>query len=547
MSVLTFLFAGATLAGDCAPQYQFEIETESTFAMVSPTPDKLLMKGVLTLKPATLHGDEWWAIKADNVILRSRGISATDPRFENPFAFKRAKDGQITEFWFPQSVKREDKDKLKGLAYYFQYAQSAAPMTRVEKDSLGKYRVNYQQADNSLVFQKKAYSLGGKAKGTAFTNATITASNHSVIPTECWFDKREGSESLSFSGNAEEFNFDTQQSYSLIKQNAAHSTALLGLPSDLSSWPDAKQEVLDKNQLAALHIEMLKYLSESDILALDGFHLAEKLRYFDDVIADLPDSFNKLGLNDDAQMRLFNALGQLDSTNSQLALASFLSHSESDENTQFRALRALANGSNELGDSAWLSMQKLIEDPTPLGDLAGSFIMTLGVMLESRERNENTEALEDTLLTLLGGSSEENVKSSVLTALGNSNNDAFVEEVASYSVSDSARLRKSAARALGRFESDEAYQALTFMVEREGSATVQSQVLESLAEFDIDADTRAQVFLFAKDSDNDEVRFSAIKALSEQTYDGKETELRSLLGNETSRRNFTAIVRALHP
>ncbi|MCE2572201.1 HEAT repeat domain-containing protein [Motilimonas eburnea] len=551
LGISIVLLAPWVQATQCQRQYQFSINTQTHFSMQSPLPSSLTMKGVISITPVQYQEQAWWGVKADNVILTSNGINDRDPSFEAPFAFQIDKQGLIKAFWFAPHLSANQQQQLQGFAYYFQYLSgpntTKAKPTRLEQDNLGQYQVRYStNQQQQLQMQKTAYRLTQASAANAFRHIEVKQSLHTITPEQCWFSQRHGTEQLNLIGQADELSFNTKQSYQLSLLSQAQPSELFSLPAKVEDWPVNNQPTLSEAQLNELSARLDHFLTNTDLLALDGFSLAAKLREFDAVLQRLPDTLNQLNLSDKAQMRLFNALGQVDSPQSQLTLVRFIDHQDSAPNTRFRALRALENGQAPLGNAASQAIIDLLQNTSELGEQAGSFIMTLGAMLGRRQDNENSQLISEQLLDKLTTSKDDNLAASIITAFANSADEQYTDVVLGYTNSPSSAIQKASARALGSFATPRAYQGLQTMLTPERKERVQQAVLTSLGNYQLDTNTRKDVYQYAATAKQDKVRYAAIQALANQHYADRNKQLRTLLNNETSRRNFTAIVKALH-
>ncbi|ASP39538.1 hypothetical protein CHH28_13015 [Bacterioplanes sanyensis] len=536
-------------SSDCQPQYDLQVDTRTRTTLTSPLPNAVKMTARLSLKPVEHHEQTgWWALKADELTLRSQGQQAVDTDYEHAFAFRVDGDGQIRQFWFAKGTPETAKDKLQSLAYYFQYRDERATSVQQEQDMLGNYDARYQWRAPTLLLEKDRYQLHASSAGNAFKALEILQSQHAVTPTSCWFSLRQGEEGLQFIGHSEELNFTSRQRYQLTMAEQYSPTALSQMPVKLADWPAVSkpEQILTLEQQRA---KLVSWLDTDKLLALDGFSLANELRQLDAALLELPALIAEGQLSDEAMMRLFNALGQVDTDHSQYVLMQFLLNGDSSE-TQFRALRALANGEQPLGDSAYWAIKSVMDDAALLADdaMRGSFYMTLGIMLAERRGNENSELLHQDLATALQQAEDETNQSNLITALGNSADDRHTAQIKRYRDHASARLQRASARAFGGIASQQAYGQLQAMLATSElrQAPVTRAVIKSLANFELESATLNQVYGFARDAKEDSVRYQAIKTIGQQHAPQMQSQLRELLPQESSRRNFRAIVQALH-
>jgi hypothetical protein len=552
---LTF---NATAATDthCQTQYQLWLDTRTQSAL-SSLPSQLVMQARLSIKHVQQQQQKqqpgWWAIKADDVKLSSQGQTAGDADYEYAFAIRLDTSGQIRQFWFADGVPAAAQEKLQGLAYYFQYSPQPETSLQQERDALGEYTASYRWQAPVLRMQKQHYQLHPVSAGNAFKALQVVESEHSLRPTHCWFDERMGQETLRFVGHSAELNFTSQQRYQLKRLDQLEPSALFQLPTALSLWPavPSAQPALPVEQQKAL---LRSWLQTDRLLASDGYQLANAWRQLDAALLALPEWLPQLlaehALTDEAMMRLFNALGQVDTETSQYVLVQLLTTQNMTPDNQFRALRALANGQQPLGEEAYWAIKSVMDEPALLPEVTmrGSFYMTLGVMLAERHGSDHSERLHQDLAHALQHASSEAAQANLITALGNSADERHVAQIKRYRDHASARVQKATARAFGSIQSPGAYAQLQQMLSSHPArqAPVTRSVLKSLANYSLQADTLNEVYHVARDAQDDGVRYEAIKTMGRQDNPAIQGQLRQLLPQESSRRNFRAIVQALH-
>lgn len=274
------------------------------------------------------------------------------------------------------------------------------------------------------------------------------------------------------------------------------------------------------------------------------------MKEFDVVLDSLHAILAENQLNDKQQMRLLNALGQLDSANAQRFLVNVLNKPYASPNTQFRALRALSFGQSALSNEAYLEIQTLIANGVDSNDasMTASFFMTLGIMLNNREVNSIADSLNTDLKNRLSSSSKISDISGLVSALGNSRRDDNIDLVVEYAEHQDAQVQKSSARALGMMQKPKAHQHLSKMLNNKYQENVTEAVISAIGQYEISEHEMNTVYDFASSSSNDKIRYAAISALANQNKNQEliKKQLKTLLPNETSKRNFKAIINTLH-
>ncbi|WP_125779552.1 HEAT repeat domain-containing protein [Pseudoalteromonas rubra] len=532
----------------CQPQYQFDIQTQTSFDYIklqsAPQMSTVHLQGKLSLKVAK-KGDEknWWAIKADQVAAVQGKTRIPLPSYEHAFAFKLTDKGLISDFYFAAELDQQTQDKLKGLAYYLQYQRDISQVSK-EPDTLGQYQPAYQQADKQLKMVKQHYSDFDRTVLTTFNRIEVLDSAHLITPDSCFLAHREGHEALALSGT--DLRFGSQQNYTLTRVAQTFNTPLYELDDDLTRWQHTEVELseAEKTRLAA---ELQQLITGQDITQIDAHTLSILLKKYDAVIGTLAPLMLSGTLNDKAQMRLFNALGQLDSATSQHLLSRLL-QAEKQPLTQFRALRALTQGNAPLSQQATdMLLEMLVNGFSTLdAEVESSFYMTLGILLNNRDTSATSAQISQAITEQIALGENEGKTANLLSALGNSRDPQHEPLLAAHLSDNSARIEKASIRALGMMKTDTAYQNLEqhFFKSPERN---KKALLSALGNYQMSAKTSDTVLNMAVNEQDDAVRLAAIKALATQKQkDGLKPILRQALKNETSRRNFKAIIKLLH-
>ncbi|TLX47007.1 hypothetical protein C1E24_10950 [Pseudoalteromonas phenolica] len=533
----------------CQPQFDFNIKSFTSFnytKLNSPAQQTdIEIQGKLSVISVKKEDEKnWWAVKADQVKTVQGQLSMPLPNYERPFAFKLNEQGLITEFYFADTLDTQSQDQLKGLAYYLQYQKNLSKITN-ETDTLGEYRVNYKQKENALSFAKVNYEHKNKQALNAFSHIEVEKSEQQITPSECFLDSRDGIEKLNLVGA--DLTFTSEQSFSVKKLKHPFETALFSMSDDLSLWQSTHVE-LTQAEKDKLKKELLAFVTEQDITQIDAHTLALLLKKYDAVIGELRGVILTDQVSDNAQMRLFNALGQLDTPSSQLLLSGLLVGTEKQPQTQFRALRALTQGHQPLSQQATDTLLSLLNDGFLSVDqeVSSSFYMTLGILLNNRIGSATAQQLSQAIVEHITLSESESKTADLITALGNSRDDQHVELIEDYLTDSSPRVEKASIRALGMMQSDSAYQNLEKHFNTHSGRNTKA-LLSALGNYDMKPKTSDSVLNLAVNDNDDSVRYAAINALAKQpNNEGIKETLRQALRSEKSKRNFKAIVKLLH-
>ncbi|AOT08792.1 HEAT repeat domain-containing protein [Pseudoalteromonas luteoviolacea] len=550
-SALCALAVSNTANASCSAQYNFEIDTHTTFNYdkVSDQGQQTHIKlnGILSIKAAE-HNDEagWWAIKADKVTAGQGQFASELASYTLPFAFKLADNGLVADFWFPVQLDTQTQEQLKGLAYYFQFQRNISELVKKEQDTLGSYTVSYQFKDAEITLNKHTYALHNKSQAAVQT-VSVASSGHHITPNECFFTHRRGQEILLFSGQSQSLNLKTKQHYQFRPTDSAFPSALFTMPVALENWPSA-EKTISEDELEQLKKSLHSLVSQGNLTDISAYDLAKQLSQFDAVIRSLESVFLQQTLSDEAQMRLFNALGQLDSANSQLLLGHILVKAEKDPLMQFRALRALSQGQSPLSPELGALLTEQIEAGFSSLDseVTSSFYMTIGAMLNSRAANAQSAQLHNVLSEQLSLVTETNIKSALITSLGNSRDEQHFNQIDSYIDDTDKSVQRASIRALGMMQTEQAYTSLEKQLAKPQHQN-QVTLLKALSNYELKPAASDAVLAIAVNNPAAESRYAAIQALATQKrQDGIKATLRSALKKETSKRNFKAIVELLH-
>ena len=541
--------ASIQVQASCMPQFDFNVKSFTSFnytKLNSPAQQSdIEIQGKLSVISVKKGKDKnWWAIKADQVKSVQGQTEMPLPNYQHPFAFKLNELGLITEFYFADELDEQSQDQLKGLAYYLQYQKDLSKIEN-ETDTLGEYRVNYQQKEQFLSFAKINYEHKNKQALNAFSHIDVLKSEQLITPSSCFLDTRSGIEKLKLVG--QDLTFTSEQRLELKKLSQPFETSLFSMSDDLSLW-QSNQVELSQAEKDKLKRELLAFVTEQDITQIDAHTLALLLKKYDAVIGELRGVILTNQISDNAQMRLFNALGQLDTSSSQVLLSDLLLGTEKQPQTQFRALRALTQGHHALSQQATDNLLALLNDGflSQDAEVSSSFYMTLGILLNNRVDSATAQQLSQAIVEHITLSESENKTADLITALGNSRNEQHVELIDNYLTDTSSRVEKASIRALGMMQSDTAYQNLEKHFNRHSGRNTKT-LLSALGNYEMKPKISDSVLNLAVNDTDDAVRYAAINALAKQPKnDGVKQTLRQALRTEKSKRNFKAIVKLLH-
>lgn len=561
----------------CQRSHQLKVNTQSEFDFNGKNVIRHKFDAVLSSKPfpaakTAVENAMWWGLQLTNVVQTANGeVMPQDNDYALPFAVLRDKNGFLVDFHFPADISEDAKDKLKGLAFYLQFpanvSQIPADGMRVEIDSIGQFQAKYAETDASgiqevpenaqfIVKQKQQYldnnamRLSG-ANSNPIDTTKVKDAEQLVTLDNCWFDSTRGRENLYFSGASANFSMSTAQTFSLIKLPNTADSLLWQLPGQLADWQlqESEAPALTEEQKEELAQRLLLDLQSIDMLSLRGSELAAFLLQYDDVIDILAPALISGDFTDEQNMRLFNALGQLDSPRGNKMLVELISNAELDETNRFRAMRAIANGTSALTPELAIQLNELLNNAEFPGSeaLHGAALMTLGAVIQRREYNELSANLLTDISNKLSPDMGENAQAALVASLGNSGRPEVVEKLQDYSQNSSARIRSNAATSLGQVGTEEAQNTLKSMLHGESEDKTQQAILGAIGQFELDAEDLQKISAIAAQSPSERTRSNAIKALANQTHHAEQVQvqLQTLMKQEKSRRNFILAAKAI--
>lgn len=573
------VFANTAPEQKCSASYALKVNTQTVFDFQGASVTRHKFTGFLSVRPMPLshsevEGATWWGLQMTEVTQMGNGQKmADDLVYSLPFAVLRAADGRLLDYKFPAKIDPESQDKLKGLTNYLQFpaskAQVLATQHRQEIDTIGAVQVAYYdeqsktsiKSDDPSLYEFKRQKVqyesyenvhtSSHQVGQALQKIDVVESNQYVTINDCWLESTRGAEKLHIASPGNGYKMDTQQSYSVVKKLKLVDSLLWQMPEQVALWQvqETKDVELTPEQLKALAAKLRQDLQNMNLLELRGSQLGEWLKQFEPVIHVVGDMI-KEGLFDDKQnMRVLNALGQMDTANGNKLLVNLMGDAELDETNRFRAMRAITTGTSALTPELTEQMVELLlnEDFPGSETIRGSALMALGAVIERREGNEHSERLLNELTNKLTASSSEGEQAALVASLGNSRKPEVVETLTDYSQSDSPRVRANAAASLGQVGDEKAHKALSNMLHAESNPKAQQAVVGAMANFELSPSDIGKVTDIAKASKSERTRGNAIKALANQGHEGPlvQQKLKELMKSEGSRKNFALAARSL--
>lgn len=578
-STIPLLFVGQVFASEpmqCFSSYQLKVTTQTEFEFKNKSVTRHKMNGYLSMRPylssdSVIEDATWWGIQLTEITQVANGNPVPEDHiYHMPFAVLRGDNGQLLDFKFPADIDEEAQSKLKGLAYYLQFApkEIVAPQAnpRQEIDTIGHFQAKYDWQEIAAVDTSSKYLEVSKEKLNYknFDNVTTNAgasnplSNIDVLDSKiltqlntCWFEQTRGREKLKISSDGGGYQMTTSQSYSIFKLDHIVDALLWQMPEDIHAWKlkEEKELLLSDEELKLLAAKLRQDLQSIDYMSMRGSELGAWLQQYEAVISTVGEMLLEGVFDDKQQMRIFNALGQMDTDNGNRLLVDLMSEEALSETNRFRAMRAITNGTSPLTPELTEQMLDLLQDENFPGSdsLRGSAIMALGAVVQRRKSNEHSEQLLTELTNKLTAATNENEKAALVASLGNSTKPRVVDTLKSYTADSSARVRANAATSLGQVGNTDAHKALSGMLSAETDARAQQAVLGAIGQFELSNNDIDKVADIASKSKSERTRGNAIKALGNQTHQPEQAQqkLRELMKIEKSRKNFTLAAKSL--
>lgn len=549
--IVILLLISCYVSAQCDRQYMLNVDTKMQFKVKNKVPSTYHFFAVISIKKIKKDGNkQWWGIKADNATLSNKSEKFADLDYEQPFAFALDEQGSLVELWFNSTLSQKQTAKLASLAYYFQGLHSSSGESEgTEIDSFGEHIVRYSLHGNLLSKQKIAY---GNNIDTGFESVEIQQSTMNYHLDSCLIETMQGNESYRLFPKLKGVIVETSLSVELIPTIIKSDSALFALGDDFTLWAPPQVLRLTKPQLAQLTQQLRTHTSQFDPDLTSGYELAQQLANYDMALDALLQEFVSDVFTAKQNKRLLYALGILDTPSSQMLLINLLASNLVDDDTRFRALRALTIGDSSLEQFALDTLSDIIDNGISSEDkfLQGSLLPSLGTMIGNREPNEVSITLRDRLVDNLAQQSNAIDKSRAILALGNTQDTEVIDTLSSYGQDSLALIRGNTAVALGQFSGNEqVYSTLSNMLSNEvgGQTNVQVSIMNSLGKFEVSERDANVVYQYAHKSNNANVRKSAIKLLIKQPESNSKKEmLKSLIKTERNLSNLQEIVNSVH-
>jgi len=588
--------AATNSTNQCHASYQVKITSQTKFVFEQTSVTRLKFDSFFSMKPlsntlADLPSRvklpegvtaSWWGLQLTEVQqVANQQLLPTELAYSLPFAVLRSSEGKVLDFRFPVDLTADEKDKLKGFSYYLQFptdkSQISTDLTRFEVDGVGQAEVLYSsQLDKSqktvndfvlaqgnddklftfskskLSYQDTQSTRYNKKAQQVQNDVNILDSSQLVTINDCWLESTRGRETLYITSSAADYEMEVGQVFSLNKSPSLKDSLLWQLPDDYNLWKlqESEEVQLTEAELKAMALRMKQALGEIDILEMRGSILGEWLKQFDPVIDQMA-VLLKSGIFDDKQtMRIYNALGQMDTPNSNRLVVSLIVDTELSETDRFRAIRAITNGESALTPELkeQLVNSILLDEFEGPEDLKGAAIMTLGAVIQYREPNEQSDQLLIDITNSLTNSENEEEQAALIASLGNSTQPDVLDTLKTYANSDSPRLRSNVASSLAQVGTEKAQELFSGMLHSEENPRAQFAILGAASAFELSENDMTKITDIALNSDSQRTRGNAIKAIAKQTHHPElaMSQLKNMMKKESSRQNFVKAAQALN-
>lgn len=564
---------------ECQHSYQLKIKTRTEFEFQGNAVTRHNLEGKLSirkLKPSTVptKPGQWWGLQLTEGFQKANGQQAPlDPIYAIPFALLKDPKGRIQDFYFPGDWDKDQTDQLKGLAYYLQFSLESA--TREEQDTIGRFTTDYdvtpaKTTNNSsnqhkeIIKTKKAYldfsnvsntkrtspSNSNRSNNGAFNEVNITDSEQRITTSECWFKSSRGKESLEITGFNNSYVMETHQSFKILALPNQVPAELWLLPANHQLWQIKKEtKELSDEELKAIEEELTQVLKSTDILTMNGRQLASFLEQFDPAINTILDLIQDKQFSDSELKRLFNALGHLDTPNSNQLLMTAISEADLNEENRFRAMRAITQGTTPITLALKEQMIDLLQTQNFIGSdaLRGSAIMSLGAVIQRREHNEHSDDVLYAIQGQMTTDTSPNERAAIAASLGNTGDERVLKTLAQFATDEHDRVRANVATSFGQIAHPEAKQILSDMLKREADNKPKQAAVNALRNFKLNSSEITSVEQVAKSSKSERTRRYAIQTLGAQTEHSEQIKsaMKRVMKTETSKRNFVQAAKIL--
>ena len=519
------------------------------------------LEGSLIYRPLIrLEDTHWVGLQLYDASSTANGESSADLVYGVPFAVKLDNtSGQLLDMVYNAPLKFEDQQKLRGV-YTGLHIDGApagsnpADYRLEDDDDMGMFEVRYEVDDNRTLKTKQRYTeLTRSDLASAMleiSEVVIHGDETRFEADRCWHTSADGSSDIEVLSRDNSLNIRVEQEMSLRRRDdpLPADARLLTLPENPEEWIQmAASEVYPPatRQPEETAEKFFAGLAGLDITDSDAVlqYLFDNEKYLLLIKANLDNGTYDL----EFEKRLMLMIGKTDSPNAHALLTEIFIDDDMSDQARFRSLMALKYAKNPIDE-------RLVEEifshssATASRQLGHSAMMVLGIVARNQIDQAFGRELSQRLALELGSASNTHQAAALLTALGNAGDDNNQQVLQSYLGHDEPLLRQRSAAALGQMPNAQAAENLSRLLAIESNPAVQEAALTSLSSNNPEGNQLAQVYEYARDAEQHNVRNAAITALSSQmeTNPGVEAQLRQLLKTEKNRANLHKILSAVY-
>lgn len=542
----------------CDRTFAVTVDTQSTFALTQQTE---VMQHTLRLSvrplPNTPVPDgkvgQWVGVQVESLTATGQAASAMETAIP-PFGILLDPYGVIVEQIFLPGLTESQRKQAMGYAHWLQLPQHHFSQNVqiksvndvIYQDNNGQFVPEFITTNpKQLVYRKMSYL---SVDSQIAQDIEIEEAQASYQLDECWFSQFTHHAWLTYTHPAsDQLSLSAQQHVQGEEISAHPNTLLWQLPDDLLLWRAAPQTSLTETQRIALIAELKEWLTTKDWMSQAPGELSQTLRAYDAVIARIPELLLQQEWTDVQQMRLIHAMGLLDTPRAQSSLVSMLTQDTHTESNQFRALRALTQGRNELSAE---TIEALVQQSEVAlerqSDIDHALLLHIGILYDVRPNSELSAKLLHGLHDALSRVSNTKAQATLIAAIGNTTHPDSVKILARFKQSMDPQIVDNLAFSLEQIKGEPALQVLTHLLTRE-EVLQKASVIGALHAFELDVGAMQTITHLAEQKGDHQTRRAAIKTLGTQTHHKPEAAamLRQLLQNETNKANFKRAAKAL--
>lgn len=548
------IFSSFSVTAKYDVNYLFKIETKTRVNEGENNGANLVVQGNISLRPVfhsdyNEEGQIWWGGEIHN--LTSSHNDAFVMSYQNiqtPFAFALSQEGKVIDFFFPDWLNIETQSLLKNFTYYFQYIPKIDDVViRTENDSNGGVYVKYIPKalgeGTTQVLKKKLAYVQHKHESPVQQEITHSEFSYRNNPEHVWFDKMEGTETLTTQSQG--IRFDMIQHVSFKSVAHEQDLSLYQLADTLNQWDivEPRRLELSTKQRKLLAESLVRDISKLDIANMTRSQRANWLFQYNSVLSELNNLIIGGELSGDFKLKLFSTLSELDTKNSNKLLIDIFTQDQYSIEDREQAMIQVSFGRTNLGRDSYQQLQAFLVE-TNVSDHRGIYstgMFAIGNILRTREGSEQSEELYQNLSQTFLRAVTHDEQAILITALGNTAREDVAELLTvEFTQSDDRSVRQNTAYALGKCGSDLAHLSLIDMVKNEADATVNGELFNSLTQFELTAEEIDLVTAKALNVEDNRSRMKAIQAIGVQTENRQSavSSLNVILENETDKANF---------